>query len=121
VRPEDYEHFVRIGADGHVRESHGSAARLASLSVYSCNLADAVGQLLDIGPASVVEATFAGGRLLTLREADGSIVGLKPNAPVPAPAAKSAHAPHAPHAPHAQGTAGYAQPAVAAARGQGRR
>lgn len=81
VRPSDYEHFVRIDADGHVLQAHGSATRLASLSAYSCNLADAIGQLLDLGTVRSVEATFAGGLLLSVREPDGSIVGLKPYAP----------------------------------------
>jgi hypothetical protein len=76
--PSALEHFVRINPAGEVVAAQGSAQRLASLSTYVCSLADTVGQLLDIGPCQVMEATYSGGRLITVREPDGSIVGLKP-------------------------------------------
>ena len=76
--PSALEHFVRINPTGEVVAAHGSAQRLASLSTYICSLADTVGQLLDIGPCQVMEASYTGGRLITVREPDGSIVGLKP-------------------------------------------
>jgi hypothetical protein len=74
----EFEHFVRINPQGEVVAAHGSAQRIAALSSYVCSLADAVGQLLEIGPCRVIEANYAGGRLVTVREADGSIVGAKP-------------------------------------------
>jgi hypothetical protein len=76
--PGQFEHFVRIDASGAMVAAHGSAQRLAALSTYICSLADTVGQMLDIGQCQSVEATYAGGRLITVREADGSIVGCKP-------------------------------------------
>lgn len=79
--PNALEHFVRINPTGEVVAAQGSAQRLASLSTYICSLADTVGQLLDIGPCQVMEAAYAGGRLITVREPDGSIVGLKPRVP----------------------------------------
>jgi hypothetical protein len=85
VAPHELEHFVRVNAAGVVVDAHGSAERLAELSSYVCSLADTVGQLLDIGPCRAVEATYTGGRLITVREPDGSIVGLKPRASVPPP------------------------------------
>lgn len=75
------EHFVRINPVGEVVAAQGNAQRLAALSTYICSVADTIGQLLDIGPCQVMEATFAGGRLITVREPDGSIVGLKPRVP----------------------------------------
>jgi hypothetical protein len=74
----ELEHFVRISPAGEMVTAQGNAQRLAALSTYICSLADTVGQLLDIGPCQVMEASYAGGRLITVREPDGSIVGLKP-------------------------------------------
>ncbi|HTU61047.1 MAG TPA: hypothetical protein VMF89_21485, partial [Polyangiales bacterium] len=79
--PSALEHFVRINPAGEVVAAQGSAQRLASLSTYICSLADTVGELLDIGPCQVMEAAYTGGRLITVREPDGSIVGLKPRVP----------------------------------------
>jgi hypothetical protein len=79
--PSALEHFVRINPAGEVVAGQGSAQRLASLSTYICSLADTIGQLLDIGSCQVMEAAYTGGRLITVREPDGSIVGLKPRVP----------------------------------------
>jgi hypothetical protein len=89
--PQEFEHFVRINPAGETVAAHGSAQRLAALSSYVCGLADTVGQLLDIGPCRAAEGSYVGGRLITLREPDGSIVGLKPRqAVVTSPARRSA-------------------------------
>lgn len=80
--PSALEHFVRINPAGEVVAAQGNAQRLAALSTYVCSLADTVGELLDIGACQVVEASYVGGKLVTIREPDGSIVGLKPRAPV---------------------------------------
>lgn len=86
--PSELEHFVRINPAGEVVAAHGNAQRLATLSTYICSLADTVGQLLDIGPCQVMEAAYSGGRLITVREPDGSIVGWKPRVP-PAASARA--------------------------------
>ena len=88
----ELEHFVRINPAGEVVAAQGSAQRLAALSTYVCSLADTVGQLLDIGPCQVLEASYAGGRLITVREPDGSIVGLKPRVREPLAQRDSAQA-----------------------------
>ena len=67
-----------MNAAGELVAAHGSARRLAELSLYVTQLADSVGQLLELGPCRAVEASYAGGSLITTREPDGSIVGFKP-------------------------------------------
>ncbi|HET8933352.1 MAG TPA: hypothetical protein VFN67_07940 [Polyangiales bacterium] len=81
---------MRIDPHGKTVAAHGSAQRLAALSTYVCGLADTVGQLLDLGPCRALEASYTGGRLITLREPDGSIVGLKPRPIVTPRASRSA-------------------------------
>jgi hypothetical protein len=76
--PAEHEHFARVNAAGELVGAHGNARRLAELSTYACNLADAVGELLALGPCRAIEATYAGGRLVSMRERDGSVVGWKP-------------------------------------------
>ena len=88
--PSDFEHFVRIDPAGEMVAAHGSAQRLAALSSYVCGLADSVGLLLGIGPCRSLEGSYAGGQLITLREPDGSIVGLKPRPAPSSPARRSA-------------------------------
>jgi hypothetical protein len=78
LRPSDFEHFARINAAGELTQGHGSAEQLAALSAFACSVVDGVGQLLGLGATRSVEARFAGGALLTMRQADGSIIGLKP-------------------------------------------
>lgn len=78
MHPAEFEHFARISTAGELVAGHGSARRMAELSSYVIQLADSIGQLLDLGPVRTVEATYAGGSLVSLREPDGSIVGLKP-------------------------------------------
>ena len=77
-QPADFEHFARVNAAGELVAAHGSARRMAELSTFVTQLADSVGQLLDLGPCRSVEASYAGGSLIALREPDGSVVGLKP-------------------------------------------
>jgi hypothetical protein len=79
MHPAGFEHFARISAAGELVAGHGSARRMAELSAYVIQLADSVGQLLDLGPVRTVEASYAGGSLVALREPDGCIVGLKPH------------------------------------------
>ena len=80
--PAEFEHFARVNAAGELVAAHGSARRLAELAAYVTQLADSVGQLLDLGPCRSAEANYAGGCLITLREPDGSIVALKPHSAV---------------------------------------
>ena len=78
MQPVEFEHFARVNLAGELVAAHGSARRMAELSTYVTQLADSVGQLLALGPCRTVEASYAGGSLIALREPDGSIVGLKP-------------------------------------------
>jgi hypothetical protein len=78
LRPSDFEHFARVNLAGELTQQHGCAQQLAALSKFACNVVDGVGELLGLGRAQAIEATFAGGTLVTLREPDGSIVAFKP-------------------------------------------
>lgn len=78
LQPSDFEHFARVNLAGELTQQHGCAQQLAALSKFACNVVDGVGELLGLGRARAIEATFAGGTLVTVREPDGSIVGFKP-------------------------------------------
>lgn len=81
-RPDDFEHAVRMDAQGNVVSGHGRAEELAALSAYACRLADLVGELMGMGKLHALEASLIEGRCLIFRGQSGATVALKPRSEV---------------------------------------
>jgi hypothetical protein len=78
---EDFEVAVRLGPSGDVLASRGPTEEFADIVAYTARLVDILGELLGLEGFRGLECTFKHGRCLLLREADGSILGVKPVSP----------------------------------------
>ena len=78
---EDFEVAVRLGPNGDVLASRGPTEEFADIVAYTSRLADILGELLGLEGFRGLECTFKQGRCLLLREADGSVLGMKPLSP----------------------------------------
>jgi hypothetical protein len=81
-RPDDFEHAVRLDAQGNVLSGHGRVEELAALSAYACRLGDLIGELMGMGTLNALEATLHEGRCVIFRSQSGAMVALKPRADI---------------------------------------
>jgi hypothetical protein len=75
---EDFEVAVRLGPNGDVLASRGSADEFGDIVAYTSRLVDILGDLLGLEGFKGLECTFKHGRCLMIKEADGGVLGLKP-------------------------------------------
>jgi hypothetical protein len=82
-RPEDFEHAVRMDAQGAIVSGHGAIEDHAELAAYCCRLGDLLGELLGMGKLQAIEASSRGyKRCFVVREASGDTVVLRPRSEV---------------------------------------
>jgi hypothetical protein len=78
-RPQDFEHAVRIDAQGAVTAGHGRTEEFAALVAYVSRLGDLIGELIGTGKLVGLDAALAQGeRCLILRKPAGHTIALRP-------------------------------------------
>ena len=73
--PRESEHFVQLDAQGKLHAGHGQTEPLATVTAYACNVADAVGRLLQLGAFTSARASLGRTSLLVQRDESGHALG----------------------------------------------
>jgi hypothetical protein len=74
----DFALAVRLGSDGTVIASKGPADEFANIAAYACRLVEIIGELMGMEGFAGLECTFKEGRCFIVKEADGSVLAVKP-------------------------------------------
>jgi hypothetical protein len=78
-RPQDFEHVVRLDAQGTVNAGHGRVEELAALAAYVCRVGDLIGELLGLDKLVGLDASLArGAHCLIFRNSHGHTIALRP-------------------------------------------
>jgi hypothetical protein len=78
-RADDFEHAVRLDAQGEVLTGHGDTEALAGLAAYAVRLGDLIGEIMGMDKLAAIEGGLRSGkRCLIFRDERGDIVALRP-------------------------------------------
>jgi hypothetical protein len=78
-RPADFEHAVRVDAQGRMIAGHGRPEQLAALAAYVCRVGDLIGALLGMDALRALEGSLAAGAsCLIFRNRGGDTIAVRP-------------------------------------------
>ncbi len=78
-RSSDFEHAVRMDANGAISAGQGQVQQFAALAGYVCRVGDLIGELLGMGKVAGIDGALAHGtECLIFRKANGETVALRP-------------------------------------------
>jgi hypothetical protein len=82
-RADDFEHAVRIDAQGDVLTGHGNTEELAGLAAYAFRVGDLIGEIMGMDKLHAIDGVLRDGkRCLIFRDERNDIVALRPHANV---------------------------------------